>query len=108
MSRYSPNSKSLQVSDDNWIQRVVLKPAACLSICGASDSEGKLSTTLATLSLMSLAASSRSVSGLNSTLIVLFPYSDFESIFLIFSAPPITSSIFVVISSSTMSADADL
>ena len=36
-----------------------MKPAALLRICGGSDSEGKLSTTLATLSLMSLAALSK-------------------------------------------------
>ena len=77
---------------------VVEKPADCLSICGASASLGKLSTTLATLSLMSFAALSRSMSVLNSTLIELEPFSDLESIFLIPSAPPITSSITCVTS----------
>ena len=45
---------------------VVVKPAACFNICGASASEGRLSTTLATLSLMSFAASSSSISVSNS------------------------------------------
>ena len=85
-----------------------MNPAACLSICGGSDSEGKRLTTLATLSLISFAASSKSISVSNSILIVLFPFSDFESIFFIPSAPPITSSITCVTSSSTIGADADL
>ena len=71
---------------------MVVKPAALLRICGGSDSDGRLSTTLATLSLMSLAALSKSILVSNSTLIVLLPFSDLESIFLIPSAPPITSS----------------
>ena len=44
----------------------------------------------------------------NSIFIVLFPFSDFESIFLTPSAPPITSSITCVTSSSIIGADADL
>ena len=70
----------------------MVKPAACLSICGGSDSEGKLSTTLATLSLISLAALSKLILVSNSTFMVLLPFEDLESIFLIPSAPPITSS----------------
>ena len=71
---------------------VVVKPAACFKILGGSDSDGSLSTTLATLSLISLAASSKSTSVSNSMFILLFPFSDVESIFLIPSAPPMTSS----------------
>ena len=70
---------------------VVVNPADCFKICGASASVGRLSTTLETLSLISLAASSRSIFVLNSTLILLLPFRDVESIFLIPSAPPITS-----------------
>jgi len=70
-----------------------VKPAACFNICGGSASEGRLSTTLATLSLISFAASSSSISVSNSMLILLLPFSDLESIFLIPSAPPMTSSI---------------
>ncbi len=40
---------------------VVVNPAALFNICGGSDSFGRLSTTLATLSLISLAALSRSI-----------------------------------------------
>ena len=71
---------------------VVVKPAACFKILGGSDSDGSLSTTLATLSLISLAALSKSTSVSNSMFILLFPFSDDESIFLIPSAPPMTSS----------------
>ena len=53
---------------DNHI--VVVKPAALLSICGGSDSVGKLSTILATLSLISLAALSKFMLVSNSTFIV--------------------------------------
>ena len=72
---------------------VVVNPAALFNICGGSDSLGRLSTTLATLSLISLAALSRSILVSNYIFIVLLPFSEFESIFLIPSAPPITSSI---------------
>lgn len=71
---------------------MVENPADCLRIFGGSDSDGSLFTTLATLSLISFAASSKSIAVSNSILMVLFPFSDFESIFLIPSAPPITSS----------------
>ena len=71
---------------------MVENPADCLRIFGESDSDGSLLTTLATLSLISFAASSKSIEVSNSIFIVLFPFSDFESIFLIPSAPPITSS----------------
>ena len=87
---------------------MVVNPAACFSIWGGLDSDGKASTTLATLSLISFAASSKSISVSNSILIVLFPFSDFESMFLIPSAPPMTSSITWVTSSSIIGADADL
>ena len=53
---------------------------------------GKLSIILATLSRISFAALSRSISVSNITLIVLLPFSDLDSIFFIPSAPPITSS----------------
>ena len=59
---------------------VVVKPAALIIICVAAASEFKLSTILATLSLMSLAALSKSMLVSNSTLIVLLPFSDLESI----------------------------
>ena len=72
---------------------MVENPADCLSIWGASASLGNLSTTLATLSLISLAALSRLMSVLNSTFIELLPFSDVELIFFIPSTPPITSSI---------------
>jgi hypothetical protein len=68
-----------------------VKPAACFNICGASASEGRLSTILATLSLISFAASSSSISVSNSMLILLLPFSDLESIFFITYAPPITT-----------------
>ena len=71
---------------------VVVNPAACFKILGGSDSDGSLSTTLATLSLISFAALSKSISVSNSILILLFPFSEVESIFFIPSAPPITSS----------------
>ena len=87
---------------------VVVKPADCFKIWGASASLGRLSTTLETLSRISLAASSRSMSVLNWISILLLPLREVESIFLIPSAPPITSSIFWVISWSIISADADL
>ena len=87
---------------------VVEKPADCFSICGASASLGRLSTTLATLSLMSFAALSKFISVLNSIFIVLLPFSEFESIFFIPSEPPITSSSTCVTSWSIISADADL
>ena len=86
----------------------MVNPAALFKICGGSDSDGKLSTTLATLSLISFAALSKSILVSNSIFIVLFPFSDFESIFLTPSAPPITSSITCVTSSSIIGADADL
>ena len=70
-----------------------MKPAACFKICGALDSSGKLSTILATLSLISFAAESKSIYVSNSIFIVLLPFSEIESIFLTPSAPPITSSI---------------
>jgi hypothetical protein len=44
---------------------VVVKPAACFKICGGFASLGKLSATRATLSLISFAASSKSISVLN-------------------------------------------
>ena len=87
---------------------MVVKPAALLRIWGGSDSVGRLSTTLATLSLISLAALSKLILVSNSTLIVLLPFSDLESIFLIPSAPPITSSTTWVTSRSTIDAEADL
>ena len=89
---------------DNHIE--VVKPALCLSISGALASSGKLSATLPTLSLISFAAESKLMSVSNSTLIVLLPFSEVESIFLIPSAPPITSSIISTISLETISAEA--
>ena len=86
----------------------MVNPAARFNIWGGSDSSGKLSTTLATLSLISFAALSKSILVSNSTLIILLPFSDLESIFLIPSAPPITSSTTWVTSWSTIEAAADL
>ena len=86
----------------------MVKPAALFNIWGGLASDGKLSTTLATRSRISLAALSKSILVSNSTLIVLLPFSDLESMFLIPSAPPITSSTTWVTSWSTIDADADV
>ena len=84
-----------------------MNPAACFKICGALASSGKLSTIRETLSRISFAAESKSIPVSNSMFIVLLPFSDEESMFLIPSAPPITSSIICVISWSIIGADAD-
>ena len=96
------------MDDDKLNHIVVVNPAACFKICGGSDSVGKLSIILATLSRISFAALSRSISVSNITLIVLLPFSDLDSIFFIPSAPPITSSTTWVTSWSTIGAAADL
>ena len=93
--------------DDNESHIVVVNPAACFKISGALASSGKLSTTLLTLSRISFAAESRFIFVSNSTLMVLRPFSEEESIFFIPSAPPTTSSIIWVTSWSIISADAD-
>ena len=62
-------------------------------ISGALLSSGRLSIILATLSLISFAASSTSILVKNSILIVLLPISESVSIDLIPSAPPTASSI---------------
>ena len=77
---------------------LVVNPALCFNISGGFESSGRLSDTLETLSLISFAAESKSISVSNSILIVLLPFSDVESMCLMPSAPPITSSIISVIS----------
>ena len=84
----------------------VVKPALCLSISGESESSGRLSLTLLTLSLISFVAASRSIEVLNSILIVALPFSEVESIFFMPSAPPITSSNISTISLEIISAEA--
>ena len=72
---------------------VVVNPAACFKISGAFESSGKLSTTRLTLSRTSLAAESKSISVSNSIRMVLLPFSEVESMLLMPSAPPTTSSM---------------
>ena len=76
---------------DNHI--LVEKPAEDFLTSGTLLSSGKLSITLAILSLMSLAASSISILVKNSIFIVLLPISESVSIDLIPSAPPTANSI---------------
>ena len=89
----SPISNELQVVllTDNHI--LVEKPAEAFRISGALLSSGRLSKILATLSLISFAASSTSIFVKNSILIVLLPISEIVSIDLIPSAPPTANSI---------------
>ena len=72
---------------------LVEKPAEAFLTSGALLSSGKLSITLAILSLISLAASSISMLVKNSIFIVLLPISERVSIDLIPSAPPTANSI---------------
>ena len=81
---------------------LVENPAEAFLISGALLSSGRLSIILATLSLISFAASSTSILVKNSILIVLLPISESVSIDLIPSAPPTASSIGSDISDETM------
>ena len=73
---------------------VVLKPADCLNISGASDSVGKLSNTLAIELLTSFATSSISRLSLNVRSILDLSSSLIDSIETNPAVPPTKSSIF--------------
>ena len=106
LSLSSPTWSDLELGD--YVERYLIDQFSSIKNVGRIRTGGLRELSVRVwIDPIKLAASSKSISVSNSMFILLFPFSDDESIFFIPSAPPITSSRTWVTSSSTICEDAE-